>query len=121
MTRVPLDSTTASSARSKVALATPSTSARTSRALPARAKKDSTAGPSPNGTETLVSTDGFDVELRRAPAGETVRLPASTVQVLEGVVEMDGDVYAAGSIIPLEAEARARAIGAATLLVTRPR
>ena len=54
-------------------------------------------------------------------AGETVRLPASTVQVLEGVVEMDGDVYAAGSIIPLEAEARARAIGAATLLVTRPR
>ena len=75
----------------------------------------------PNGTETLVSTDGFDVELRRVPAGETIALPISTVQVLEGVVEMDGDVYAAGSVIPLEAEVRARAIGAATLLVTKPR
>ncbi|UAL10556.1 mannose-1-phosphate guanylyltransferase [Caulobacter segnis] len=75
----------------------------------------------PNGIETLVSTDGFDVELRRAPAGETVVLPVSTVQLLEGVLEIDGDVYAAGAIIPLEAEARARAIGAATLLVTKPR
>ncbi|UAL08899.1 mannose-1-phosphate guanylyltransferase [Caulobacter segnis] len=73
----------------------------------------------PNGIETLVSTDGFDVELRRAPAGETVVLPVSTVQLLEGVLEIDGDVYAAGAIIPLEAEARARAIGAATLLVTK--
>lgn len=75
----------------------------------------------PSGTETLVSTDGFDVELRRAPAGETMTLPASTVQLLEGVLEMDGDVYAAGALIPLDAETRARAIGAATLLVTRPR
>lgn len=75
----------------------------------------------PNGIETLVSTDGFDVELRRAPAGEIVVLPVSTVQLLEGVLEIDGDVYAAGAIIPLEAEARARAIGAATLLVTKPR
>jgi mannose-1-phosphate guanylyltransferase len=76
---------------------------------------------SPNGTETLVSTDGFDVELRRAPAGETIVLPISTVQLLEGVIEMGGDVYAAGSIIAMEAETRARAIGAATLLVTKPR
>jgi mannose-1-phosphate guanylyltransferase/mannose-6-phosphate isomerase len=75
----------------------------------------------PNGIETLVSTDRFDVELRRAPAGETIALPASTVQLLEGVLEMGGDVYAAGAIIPLETEVRARAIGAATLLVTRPR
>jgi hypothetical protein len=43
------------------------------------------------------------------------------VQVLEGVLEVDGDVYAAGAIIPLDAEARGRAIGAATLLVTKPR
>lgn len=76
---------------------------------------------SPNGTETLVSTDRFDVELRRASAGETVALPASTVQLLEGVLEMDGDVYAAGAVIPLDAEVHARAIGAATLLVTRAR
>ncbi len=75
----------------------------------------------PNGVETLVSTDGFDVELRRAPAGEIFALPISTVQLLEGVLEMDGDVYAAGAIIPLDDETRARAIGAATLLVTRPR
>ena len=75
----------------------------------------------PNGTETLVSTDGFDVELRRAPAGEALALPASTVQVLEGVIEMDGDVYAAGAVVSLDADVRARAIGAATLLVTRPR
>ncbi len=75
----------------------------------------------PNGTEALVSTDGFDVELRRAPAGETIVLPTSTVQLLEGVLEMDGDVYAAGAIIPLDGETRARAIGAATLLVTKPR
>ena len=40
---------------------------------------------------------------------------------LEGVLEMDGDVYAAGAIIPLDVEVRARAIGAATLLVTKPR
>ncbi|MBO9546144.1 mannose-1-phosphate guanylyltransferase/mannose-6-phosphate isomerase [Caulobacter sp.] len=76
---------------------------------------------SPGGSETLVSTDGFDVELRRAPAGETVVLPVSTVQLLEGVLEIDGDVYAAGAIIPVEAEVRARAIGAATLLLTKPR
>jgi mannose-1-phosphate guanylyltransferase len=76
---------------------------------------------SPSGTETLVSTDGFDVELRRAPAGETVILPVSTVQLLEGVLEIDGDVHAAGAIIPLQTETRARAIGAATLLVTKPR
>jgi mannose-1-phosphate guanylyltransferase len=75
----------------------------------------------PNGTETLVSTDGFHVELRRTPAGETIVLPASTVQLLQGVLEMDGDVYAAGAIIPLDAEIRARAIGAATLLVTTAR
>lgn len=75
----------------------------------------------PNGTETLVSTDGFDVELRRAPAGETFGLPASTVQLLEGVLEIGGDLYAAGAVIPLDAEAQARAIGAATLLITRPR
>ncbi|HJV42346.1 mannose-1-phosphate guanylyltransferase/mannose-6-phosphate isomerase [Caulobacter sp.] len=75
----------------------------------------------PNGTETLVSTDGFDVELRRASAGETIALPASTVQLLEGVLEMDGDVYAAGALIRLEAEAQIRAIGTATLLVTRAR
>lgn len=75
----------------------------------------------PNGVETLVSTDGFDVELRRVPAGEAIVLPVSTVQLLEGVLEMDGDVYAAGAIIPLDIEARARAIGAATLLVTKPR
>lgn len=76
---------------------------------------------SPNGTETLVSTDGFDVELRRAPAGEMLALPVSTVQLLEGVIEMDGDLYTAGAIIPLDAEVLARAIGAATLLVTKPR
>ncbi|MDR7230596.1 mannose-1-phosphate guanylyltransferase [Caulobacter sp. BE264] len=76
---------------------------------------------SPNGTETLVSTDGFDVELRRAPAGEALALPVSTVQLLEGVLEMDGDVYSAGAIIRLEAAALVRAIGAATLLVTKPR
>ena len=75
----------------------------------------------PNGVETLVSTEGFDVELRRAPAGETITLPASTVQLLEGVLEMDGDIYTAGALIPLDAEVRARAIGAATLLVTKPR
>lgn len=76
---------------------------------------------SPSGTEALVSTDGFDVELRRAPAGDTFALPVSTVQLLEGVIEMDGDVYAAGALISLEAEAQARAIGSATLLVTKPR
>jgi mannose-1-phosphate guanylyltransferase len=74
-----------------------------------------------NGTETLVSTDDFEVELRRAPAGETVALPISTLQVLEGVIEMDGDVYTAGAVLPLEREGLARAIGAATLLVTKPR
>lgn len=76
---------------------------------------------SPSGTETLVSTDGFDVELRRAPAGEAVALPVSNVQLLEGVIELDGDVYTAGAIISLETGALARAIGAATLLVTKPR
>lgn len=76
---------------------------------------------SPGGSETLVSTDSFDVELRRATAGETVVLPISTVQLLEGVLEMDGDVYAAGAVIPLESEVRARAIGVATLLLTKPR
>ncbi len=75
----------------------------------------------PTGTETLVSTEGFEVELHRAPAGETLVLPISTIQLLEGVLEMDGDVYAAGAIIPLEDEVRARAIGAATLLITKPR
>lgn len=78
-------------------------------------------GASPSGSETLVSTDGFDVELRRATAGEALTLPVSTVQLLEGVLEMDGDVYVAGAVISLEGEVRARAIGAATLLVTRPR
>lgn len=76
---------------------------------------------SPGGTETLVSTDGFDVELRRAPAGETIALPTATVQLLEGALEMDGDVYAAGAIVPVGTPTRARAIGNATLLVTRPR
>ncbi len=76
---------------------------------------------SPSGAETLVSTDGFDVELRRAPAGEVIVLPASTVQLLEGGLELDGGVYAAGAVIPLAGEARGRAIGAATLLVTKPR
>lgn len=76
---------------------------------------------SPNGTETLVSTDGFDVELRRIPAGEISALPASTVQLLEGAMEIDGDVHAAGAVIPLAIGTKARAIGAATLLVTRPR
>ena len=75
----------------------------------------------PNGTETLVSTEDFEVELRRAPAGETVALPISTLQVLEGVIEMGGDVYTAGAVLPLEREVLARAIGAATLLVTKPR
>nr|WP_295110387.1 mannose-1-phosphate guanylyltransferase/mannose-6-phosphate isomerase [uncultured Caulobacter sp.] len=75
----------------------------------------------PRSAETLVSTDGFDVALHRAPAGETIALPVSTVQLLEGVLEMDGDVYAAGAIIPLEAQARARAVDAATLLVTTQR
>lgn len=75
----------------------------------------------PNGAETLVSTDGFDVELRRAPAGETFGLAASTVQLLEGVLEIGGDLYSAGAVIPLDAEVQARAIGAATLLITRPR
>jgi NH3-dependent NAD+ synthetase len=75
----------------------------------------------PSGTETLVTTDGFDVELRRVPAGETFALPVSTVQLLEGVLEMDGDVYAAGALIPLDDAVSARAIGAATLLVTKPR
>lgn len=76
---------------------------------------------SPSGAETLVSTEAFDVELRRAPAGATITLFASTVQVLEGVLEMAGDVHAAGAIIALEGEAQARAKGAATLLVTKPR
>ena len=75
----------------------------------------------PNGTETLVSTDGFNVKLRRAQAGEAIALPVSTVQLLEGVLEMEGDVYAAGAIIPLNGEVRARAIGAATLLITTSR
>ena len=75
----------------------------------------------PSGTETLVSTDGFDVELRRVPDREAVTLHASTVQVLEGALELDGDVHAAGALIALDAEARARAVGAATLLVTKPR
>lgn len=75
----------------------------------------------PNGTETLVSTDGFDVELRRATAGETIALPASTVQVLEGELEVDGKVHAAGALIALVIDTPARAIGAATLLVTKPR
>ncbi len=74
-----------------------------------------------NGTQTLVSTDGFDVALRRAAAGETIALPASAVQLLEGGLEMDGEIYAAGAIIALDAEMRARTIGAATLLVTRTR
>jgi mannose-1-phosphate guanylyltransferase len=47
--------------------------------------------------------------------------PISTVQLLEGVLEMDGDVYAAGALIPLDDAVSARAIGAATLLVTKPR
>lgn len=75
----------------------------------------------PNGVETLVSTDGFDVALRRAPDGETVMLPASNVQLLQGGLEMNGDIYVAGAIIPLETEIRARAIGPATLLVTTSR
>ncbi len=74
-----------------------------------------------NGAETLVSTDGFDVELRRWSAGETVLLPVSTIQLLEGVIEMGGEVYAAGALLTLDVEGQARAIGAATLLVTRPR
>lgn len=74
-----------------------------------------------NGAETLVSTDGFDVELRRSSAGETVWLPVSTMQLLEGVIEVDGEVYAAGALLTLDAEVQARAIGAVTLLVTRPR
>lgn len=74
-----------------------------------------------NGAETLVSTNGFDVELRRSSAGETVLLPVSTIQLLEGVIELGGEVYAAGALLTLDAEVQARAIGAATLLVTRPR
>jgi mannose-1-phosphate guanylyltransferase len=50
-----------------------------------------------------------------------VVLPTSTVQLLEGVLEIDGDVYAAGAIFPLGGEVKARAIGAATLLLTKPR
>jgi mannose-1-phosphate guanylyltransferase len=74
-----------------------------------------------NGAETLVSTDAFDVELRRSSAGETVLLPASTIQLLEGVIEMDGGVYASGALLTLDTDVQVRAIGAATLLVTRPR
>jgi mannose-1-phosphate guanylyltransferase/mannose-6-phosphate isomerase len=74
---------------------------------------------SPNGTQTLVSTDGFGVELRRASTGEAFALPISTVQLLEGVLEINGDVYAAGAVIPLDDEVRARAIGAATILLTK--
>ncbi|WP_297507570.1 mannose-1-phosphate guanylyltransferase [uncultured Caulobacter sp.] len=74
-----------------------------------------------NATETLVSTDGFAVELRRAAPGAALTLPAATVQILEGGLEMDGGVHAAGAVIPLPAETPARAIGAATLLVTKPR
>ena len=69
----------------------------------------------------MVSTDAFDVELRRWSAGETVLLPVSTIQLLEGVIEMGGEVYAAGALLTLDVEGQARAIGAATLLVTRPR
>jgi len=75
----------------------------------------------PNGTETLVSTDGFDVELRRVTGGETAVLPISTVQVLEGGLALDGDIYVAGAVISLDVETRARANGSATLLVTKPR
>lgn len=76
---------------------------------------------STQGAEPLVSTEGFDVALHRVTAGETIALPQSTVQVLEGVLELDGDVYAAGAVLPLEGAAKVRAIGAATLLVTSPR
>lgn len=74
-----------------------------------------------NGIETLFSTDAFDVELRRAPAEETMPLPASTVQVLEGILEIGGDRYHAGAIIPLDDSTEARSIRGATLLVTTSR
>lgn len=74
-----------------------------------------------NGTEALVSTDGFDVELRRAAAGAAITLASSTVQVLEGAIEIDGDLYAPGAIIPLETSATALAKAMTTLLVTTAR
>ena len=43
------------------------------------------------------------------------------MQGLEGALEMGGDLHVAGAIIALEGEAQARAKGAATLLVTKPR
>ena len=61
-----------------------------------------TADKAPSGAETLVSTEAFDVELRRAPAGATIALPASTVQVLEGALVMGGDLHVAGAIIALD-------------------
>lgn len=73
------------------------------------------------GTETLASTDGFELELRRAVAREIIVLPISTVQLLEGALEVDGEIYAAGAIIPLDSPVNARAIESATLLVTRLR
>ena len=74
-----------------------------------------------NGTEVLVSTDGFDVELRRAPAGELIDLPSCTVQLLEGTLGVNGGFHAAGATIRLEDKAQARAIDAVTLLVTKSR
>ena len=75
----------------------------------------------PSEAEILVSTPGFEVEIRWARPGESIALPTSTVQLLEGSLEVKGTSYIAGSIVALDENVQARAVDAATLLVTRSR
>lgn len=70
---------------------------------------------------TLVSTAHFSVELQRALADEMIKLRPSTIQVLEGAIDIDGELFAPGAILQLEERGAARAISTATLLVTTTR
>ena len=67
----------------------------------------------------LTTAVGLRVEQWRLAAGETTDLPAGAVQVLDGEVETGGAILAAGALLALETVAPVKAVGPATLLVTR--
>ncbi|MFY8209484.1 MAG: mannose-1-phosphate guanylyltransferase [Caulobacter sp.] len=74
-----------------------------------------------NGAEALVSTAKFCVDLRRALAGEIIDFTPSTLQLLDGAIEIEGELYAPGTILQLETSGVARVLSIATLLVTTAR
>ena len=67
----------------------------------------------------LTTAVGLRVEQWRLTAGEATDLPAGAVQVLDGEIETGGTTLAAGALLALETGAPVKAVGPATLLVTR--